>query len=72
MPFPRTQHPKIYSLRSSDQPADDGVLPTLEEQAAFGITVVKLPNTIHNNMDDNANESQRKEIITYVLGFLKE
>lgn len=71
MPFPRTQHPKIYSLRSSDQPADDGVLPTLEEQAAFGITVVKLPNTIHNNMDNSANESQRKEIITYVLDFLK-
>ncbi len=72
MPFPRTRHPQIYSLRSSDQPADDGVLPTLEEQAAFGITVVKLPNTIHNNMDDSANESQRKEIIAYVLSFLKE
>lgn len=27
MPFPRTKHPKLYSLRSSDQPADEGVLP---------------------------------------------
>ena len=72
MPFPRTQHPKIYSLRSSDQPADQGVVPTPTEQKKYGITVIQLPNTIHNNMDDSANESQRKEIIAYVLGFLKE
>ncbi|MBB3839507.1 hypothetical protein FHS57_003516 [Runella defluvii] len=59
-------------MRSSDQPADEGVLPTPAEQKNYGITVIPLPNTIHNNMDDSANESQRKEIITYVLSFLKE
>lgn len=29
--LPRTSHPKVYSLRSSDQPADEGVLLTLPE-----------------------------------------
>jgi predicted esterase len=70
MALPRTNFPKVYSLRSSDQPADNGVLPTEEEQKKFNIKIIKLPNTIHNNMDDNANDAQRKEINDYVLSFL--
>lgn len=31
-PFPLVEKPRIYSIRSSDQPADDGVLPSLEDQ----------------------------------------
>lgn len=71
MALPRTKKPQIYSLRSSDQPADEGVLPTEEEQKRFRITIFKLPDTIHNDMDNDANERQRKEIIGYVMGFLK-
>lgn len=71
MPFPRTAQPKLYSLRSSDQVADEGVLPSLEEQKKYGITIIKLNNTIHNDMDDNANEAQRKEINEYIMRFLK-
>jgi len=72
MALPRTKNPKIYSLRSSDQPADDGVLPTRKEQKKYGITIVKLHNTIHNNMDDSANEEQRREIRNYVMTFLED
>ena len=72
MALPRTTIPKIYSLRSSDQPADQGVLPTDEEQKKYGITIMKLPNTIHNNMDNKASNEQRKEITNYVLTFLTE
>lgn len=70
MALPKTGKIKIYSLRSSDQPADEGVLPSAEEIGKFGIKIIKLPNTIHNEMDDNANERQRKEIQNYVLTFL--
>lgn len=72
MALPRTIIPKVYSLRSSDQPADQEVLPTDEEQKKFNQKIVKLPNTIHNNMDNNANDAQRKEINEYVILFLKE
>jgi dienelactone hydrolase len=72
MAFPRTKQPKLYSLRSSDQPADEGVLPTPEEQQRFGITVIKLPATIHNNMDDSGTPAQLKEINQYILQFLKD
>jgi predicted esterase len=72
MELPRIFQPKIYSLRSSDQPADEGVLPTVEEQKKFGIKIIKLPNTIHNDMNDSGNKRQKKEINTYILGFLAE
>lgn len=72
MALPRTKKIKIYSLRSSDQPADEGVLPPVEEIKKFGMKIIKLPNTIHNDMDDHANERQRKEIQNYVLTFLND
>lgn len=71
MALPRTKrNPEVYSLRSSDQPADEGVLPTRDEQKSLGITIIQLPNTIHNDMDDHANPEQRKEINNHILSFL--
>ncbi len=72
MSLPRTKQLKVFSLRSSDQPADEGVLPTAQEQKKFGIKIIKLPNTIHNDMDDDANPAQRKEINDYILTFLND
>ena len=73
MPLPRTkENPEVYSLRSSDQPAAEGVLPSLEEQEKMGITIIKLPNTIHDKMDDYASSAQRKEINDYIIQFLQD
>ncbi len=72
MALPRTNHPKVFSLRSSDQPADSGVLPDDEEVKQFGMTIIKLSGITHNDMDDKANETQRNEIRKYVMKFLKE
>ncbi|MDG2432515.1 alpha/beta hydrolase, partial [Flavobacterium sp.] len=68
--FPKTSQPKIYSLRSSDQIADEGVLPTIEEQEKFKIKIIKLKNTIHNDMTDNATEKQKAEMNKYIMEFL--
>jgi predicted esterase len=72
MALPRTSYPKIYSLRSSDQPADEGVLPADEELKRLGITIIKLAGTKHNDMDDRGNKDQHEEINRYVLQFLAE
>jgi predicted peptidase len=72
MELPRTNQPRIYTLRSSDQPADEGVLPTSEEQKKFGIKIIKLPNTIHNDMNDRGNNRQKKEINNYIMEFLND
>ena len=34
--------------------------------------IVKLANTTHNEMDDNANSEQRKEIQEYILTFIND
>ncbi len=70
MALPRTKHPKIFSLRSSDQPADEGVLPTEKEIKKFRITIIKSHSITHNEMDDSGSNAQRKEIQSYILKFL--
>jgi pimeloyl-ACP methyl ester carboxylesterase len=70
MALPVSASPEVYSLRSSDQPADPGVLPGDAEQRRFNITIIKLAHTTHNEMDDHGSKQQRKEINRYILGFL--
>ena len=70
--LPITKQPRIYSLRSSDQPADQGVLPTVKDQKTFKIKIIKLPNTIHNDMNDNGNTRQKMEINNYIMEFLND
>lgn len=70
MTLPRVKHPTILSIRSSNLPADEGVLPTLEEMQKFNIQIVQLADTKHDEMDNDANERQRREINKLVLSFL--
>ncbi|MNS85553.1 Alpha/beta hydrolase family protein [compost metagenome] len=72
MALPRTKKPRIYSLRSSDQPADEGVLPAETEAKKLGMKIIKLPATIHNDMDDGGTEAQQAEINGYIKQFLQE
>jgi len=70
VPIPRLAKPRIYSLRSSDQPADKGVLPTPAEQKTYGMKIIKLPHTLHNNMGNNGSKAEKAEMVRYVLGFM--
>lgn len=72
MALPRARRPRVLSLRSSDQPADAGVLPTPAEQAAFGMTIVQLPATLHNDMWDGATLAQQREMNGFIAKFLTE
>ena len=71
MPFPRAARPQVLSLRSSDQVADSGVLPTPAEQARFGTTIVQLKNTSHNDMWDGATPAQKQEMSAAIARFLE-
>jgi len=70
MPLPRCEKPRIYSLRGSDYPADEGVIPTLKEQEDLKIKVIYLDNIKHSEMDNKASDSQSRIINRYLLGFL--
>ncbi|WP_426670627.1 serine aminopeptidase domain-containing protein [Mucilaginibacter sp. McL0603] len=67
--IPRADHPKIFSIRSSDQPADAGVLPAPEEQKRYKIKIVKV-NTIHNDMGGRGTQAQKKETNLLIMDFL--
>ena len=69
MPIPRLSKPRILTIRSSDQPPDEGVLPSEDEQKTFGIRVVTLTATKHDEMWDGATESQKAEILRYIGEF---
>ena len=69
VPFPRADHPKIFSIRSGDQPADPGVIPSPEEQEKYHIKIVKV-NTAHNDMGDMGTEAQKTEINNYITNYL--
>jgi predicted esterase len=71
MALPRVKRPQILSIRSSDQMADEGVLPTAEEIEKLGINIIKLKNTIHNDMWDGATVEQKGEINEIILSFLQ-
>lgn len=71
MPWPRASRPTLFSIRSSDQRADDGVIPSPEEQARFGMRIVTLPATKHDDMWDGASDAQQAEILGHIGRFLE-
>lgn len=70
MELPRGSKAKIYTLRSNDYPADDGVLPNEDEKIKYGITV-DFTNINHGSMDNDANLEERKYMTEKILEFLK-
>ena len=72
MLLPRATKPKVLSLRADDDPADEGVLPTQEEQQQFGITVIKMPGVKHGDFSVAGTANQHAEINKLVLQFLKK
>ena len=70
MPLPRSKEVQVLTLRSSDQVADDGVLPTPVEQQKFGIQIVPMENLTHNDIWDGATEAKKQEVNAVINKFL--
>ncbi len=65
MRMPRTGRPRICSVRSSDQPADPGVLPTSAEQKRYRMVIGTAP-VIHNDMWDGATAAQKQAMLGWL------
>ena len=63
MTLPLSNEVKVATIRSSDQPADEGVLPEDEEKRKFGVLVLKAESVIHNHMSDAGSPEERREIL---------
>lgn len=70
--LPLTDHPQVYSLRSSDQPADPGVLPSEENAARYRLTVVNTTDIGHNDMGNRGTPEQQAQVLAVVRGWLGE
>jgi predicted dienelactone hydrolase len=71
MPLPRSKKVQVLTLRSSDQVADDGVLPTPAEQQQFGTQIVQMTNLTHNDIWDGATDEKKQEVNAVINKFLK-
>lgn len=71
MALPRTAKPQIYSLRAVDTPADEGVLPTVEEQHKYNIKIVNLESVRHADMSDGGTAEQHRLILQYIEQFVR-
>lgn len=71
MPISQPKDP-AQSAKWAINHADEGVLPSEMEIKKYKMKIVNLANTTHNEMDNNANKEQRKELQEYVLKFINE
>lgn len=70
VPVPRIASPHFCSLRSTDQVADDAVLPNAEEAAQLGMQITAVP-VIHNEMQDGATDAQKAAMLDAIFACLK-
>lgn len=64
-PFPKTRNPKLFTIRSIDQVADQGVLPTSGELIRYHIVLVKA-KILHDDIGGMGTLDQLKEINDYM------
>ncbi|HEX8535561.1 MAG TPA: hypothetical protein VF662_15475 [Allosphingosinicella sp.] len=63
MPLSRTKRPRICSARSSDRPADEGVLPSPDDRQRFDMVIVGLKDVRHDEMSDAASPEQKRAML---------
>ena len=65
VPLPRDPAIDVLSIRASDYPADEGVLPTEADDAA-NITVVMIEGSKHNDMNDYGPMWLKERILSVI------
>ncbi|MBV1910302.1 MAG: alpha/beta hydrolase [Kangiellaceae bacterium] len=53
VPLPKTNKMQVFSIRASDYPADNGVLPSDAEQIKYGSCIIQIPKAKHNDISDD-------------------
>lgn len=72
MKMPLTDSPRIYTLRGCNYEADEGVLPTENEQKKYRMTVVKLDGVTHSDMGRRGSDEKHEIVRRKVYEFVKE
>ena len=70
VPFPRSEDIKVLSIRGTDYPADEGVLPSPEEAREYSMCITEIQKSRHNDMTDYGPEWLKDEITNVIDDFL--
>ncbi len=70
VPLPRRKDINVLSIRGSDYPADDGVLPSPEEVREYSMCITEIPKSRHNDMTDYGPKWLKDEINKVIENFL--
>ncbi|WP_278356371.1 alpha/beta hydrolase [Idiomarina abyssalis] len=70
VPLPRRKDINVLSIRGSDYPADDGVLPSKKEAKEYSMCVKEIPESRHNDMTDYGPKWLKDEINRVIDNFL--
>ena len=71
VPLPRHARLNILSIRGSDYPADEGVLPSKLQAAQLNMCIHTITNARHNDMADYGPTWLKENIAELVSGFLQ-
>lgn len=72
VPLPRRKDINVLSIRGSDYPADNGVLPSFMEAQEYGMCVKEIPKSRHNDMTDYGPQWLKDEIQRVIESYLKD
>ncbi len=72
MPLPRISRPRLCSIRSSDHPADAGVIPTRAEQDRHGMIISTIGGLRHDDMWDGATPDRKLAMKERLLNCIRD
>ena len=70
VPLPRAAVPRVLSIRAGDFPADEGVLPTPDEQSAHDACIERMQAARHNDMHDGGPVGLKQSMARSISRFL--
>ncbi|MBY5943683.1 alpha/beta hydrolase [Photobacterium rosenbergii] len=68
--LPRTEKIKVLSVRATEYPTKQGVLPTELEQKKYGSCILEIPNSKHMDLSDYGSAAVMSEAKHIMTGFI--
>ncbi|MEZ9455016.1 alpha/beta hydrolase [Vibrio splendidus] len=68
--LPKSENIRVLSIRATEYPTKEGVLPTESEQKQYGSCVVEIPNSKHMDLSDYGSNLAKQSTNDIIIGFL--
>ncbi len=72
VPLTRDKNLRVLSIRASDYPADEGVLPSAKEQSHYNICITTIAKARHNDIHDGGPKWLQQSIEQVLTRFITD